>query len=421
MFIKLSPYLIALLIGLLIGVDREQRGMKGHNAMGVRSFILFALVGAVAGGIMEPMFSLGMLIFATAITLYGYVKTSATVNAKENPLGLTSEIAGMATFALGYFAHTEPFLSLALGALILFILHNKTILHSFVRKHLRPNEIQGASVLILLAIGVVPLMPDTTIDPLHIFNPRRLAVIIVLLAAIQFGGYILSRIFGDRIGFSLSGFLAGLASSTLVFLSYPQLVKEKPANLISVATAAIFSISGSLVLLLVVVSAISWPLIWAVSIPLTTLILVCVALGAILSRRKRSSLEHSVQENPLNLLKAIKLGTLLISFIFAVELTQRFLGTTFTNLVTFLGGLVELTGVVVANANSLENQTITIEIAASAVMIAITASLVSKIAITAVVADGTYRKIMLSITVGLFLLSAGFWALLKFLPATLLK
>jgi hypothetical protein len=63
--IKLSPYLIALAIGLMIGIERERRITKDEQPMGLRSFLLFALLGALAGGINQPFVTLGLLIFAT--------------------------------------------------------------------------------------------------------------------------------------------------------------------------------------------------------------------------------------------------------------------------------------------------------------------------------------------------------------------
>jgi uncharacterized membrane protein YhiD involved in acid resistance len=39
----------ALLIGALIGVEREKRKSEDREGIGLRTFILFALVGAVAG------------------------------------------------------------------------------------------------------------------------------------------------------------------------------------------------------------------------------------------------------------------------------------------------------------------------------------------------------------------------------------
>ncbi len=390
--------------------------------MGVRSFILLALVGAIAGAVGQPMFTLGMVIFAASLTLFGYFRTSALKNdEKSNPLGLTTEIAAMATFGLGYFTQSEPFLSLALAAIILFILNNKTLVHTFVRTYLQPQEIQGGSVLLLLAVGVVPLIPDQTIDPLHIFNPHRLAMIIVLLAGIQFVGYIATRVFGDRIGLPVTGFFAGLASSTAVFVAYQQIAKNKPESIYSIASAAVFAVTASLFLIVAAVGAISWPLILGVSIPLGSLILISSLVGFYLAFKAEGTTIQTEPRNPLNLWSAIKLGLFLTVLLFVVDLTNRYLGIVFAQAVNFLAGLFELQGVIIANANLLANNGIALDGAVSAVLVAIIASMVSKIVITGVLARGTYRLLMLAIVFGLLIVSIVFWVLIRLMPALILE
>lgn len=327
----------------------------------------------------------------------------------------------MATFVLGYFTHSEPFVSLALGVIVLFILHNKSLFHKFVRSHLRPNEIQSGSVLLLLAVGVVPLIPNYTIDPLNIFNPRKLAMIVVILATIQFGGYVAVRIFGDRIGLPLAGFLAGFASSTAVYLSYPRIAKEKPAHTAAIVGAAVFSITGTLTLLIIVVGVISWQLIVAISIPLFSTIIISAVIGTIFSIRNRVSSSESTQENPINLMRAIKLGVFLTSMIFLVQLVEYYFGLAFTSVLTFLGGLFEMHGVVIASASMLDSESISLSVAASTAMLAVIASMVSKVFITAFMSQGVYRKMMLPIVIGLFAFTAGSWLLMQFVPAMVIK
>lgn len=408
-------------IGLMIGVERERRNVKGQQPMGVRSFLLFALVGAIASGINQPLVALGLVIFAATATLIGYVRSSHLATESVRSVGLTTEIAAMATFGLGYLANFEPLLSLSLGLIMLLVLLNKTFLHTITRKRLRPDELEAAAILLLLAVGVIPLIPDHTIDPFEIFNPRRLGVIIALIAGIQFAGYAASRIFGHRIGMPLSGFLAGTISSTAAFLSYPRLAKSRPASSLSIASAATFAVTATLCQLVVLLSAISWPLVIALILPLAAIIIISAILGIILSLKNGATTEKEERENPLSIYRAIRIGVLLTALVFIVDLTERFLGEAMTDVVSFLGALFELHGVAIASANMLENQTITIEMAANTVLVAMVASMVSKVALTVFFAEGVYRRIMLSIMSGLLGLSIAFWVLVKFVPVILVR
>ncbi len=422
LFEKISPYFIAMVIGLVIGVERERQRLNSVQAMGVRSFLLISLLGAIAAGIDKAAIGLAIALFAAAAILLGYFKTSKAALASGRPdIGMTSEIAAMATFGLGYLAHFEPLLSLALGVIMLSALHHKTMLHSFIEKRITAHEIQAAVILLLLSFGVIPLIPQGFVDPWNIFNLRRLAIIISVIAAIQFLGYVASRIFGSRLGFSFAGLLGGLVSSTAVFISHAELATTKPKFYLSTASAAMFSLVATLCQLIIVVAVMSWPLMIAISIPVAIILTAATAIAFSFYAKAAPGSEPKIQHNPLNLWSAIKLGSLLSAIIIVLELTQRFLGELSAQILTFLGGLFELQGVVIARTNMFENNSITLQAAAETVLIAIFASMVSKIGITAFLGRGSYRIIVLSSICGLALLSAGSWLLVKWVPAVLIS
>lgn len=410
-----------MLVGLLVGIEREGSINRGAKTMGVRSFLLLSLMGAIAGGIEQPLVALGLTIFAAAIVLISYVVSTNSSAPQQKPMGITTEIAAMATFSLGYFSHAEPILCLVLGVCMVLFLHNKTLLHTFIRKNLRPDEIQAAAVLILLSVGVIPLIPNRTIDPFHIFNPFRLALIIALIGGIQFTGYALSRIFGDRIGLPLAGFLAGNISSTAAFASYPKLAKSRPENYITIASAAVFAITAMLIQVFILVAPVSLALLLALSIPLGIILAISVSIGIVLARKQGLHSAHVVHTNPLNLPGAIKLGVLLTALMFIVDLSERFFGEFLSKVISFIAALFELHGVVIGNANMVANNNVDLISAAHTIVLAIAATMVSKIALTAFLGAGPYRKLMLSILTGLFLLTMGMWLLVKFFPVLLLE
>lgn len=416
LLVKISPYLIAMLIGLLIGIERERRASGGHKTMGVRSFLLFSLTGALAGNIAAPLVTFALAAFAVLASLLGYWQ-ALRIRPAGQSLSMATEIAAVLTFALGYFANFEPLLSLALGVIMLLFLHNETVLHSFIKKHLYPEEIQAAATLLLLTVGVIPIIPDRAIDPWNILNLRKLAVIIALIAGIQFGSYLLSRIFGHRLGTPLSGFLAGLVSSTAVFISHPRLAKSSPKNRLSIVTSAIFATSASLIQVLILIAAISLPLFVALLLPIVVMAAFTIGIGIIFHLKQNGPyIEHGPHKNPLNILSAIKLGSLIASFVIIIDLVDRFLGDVSAQFAAFLGALFDLHSVSIASAHLFENKTVSLITAAQTVLLAILASMLPKIALTAFLSDRQYRSLMLPITVIFLALSLIAWALAVFWP-----
>lgn len=421
MLIKLSPYLIALLIGFLIGVERERRQLEVKSAMGLRSFMAMALGGAIAGGVNQPLIAVGLLLFSALATVIGYVRSSRINASLKKSVGITTELAAMVVFGLAFMAHQEPFLSLVLGVFLLLFLHNKTVLHTFVRTYLSPEEIQGAGVLLLLAIGLLPLLPNQTIDPFGLFNPYSLGLIISLLAGMQFMGYIAVRIFGDQIGIPLSGFFAGIISSTAAFMNLARQAKEQPELSMHFVSAGAFATMGAISKLFLIVCVVSWRMALALFIPMGSIIVVSAAIGIICARNHLMSSHTMTHANPLELTQAVKFGAMLTSLIIIVTLTERHLGPAFTQVITFLAGLGDLDGVTMASASMLEQNMVTTKYAAATAMNAIIASMVSKLLITLFMAKGRYQKLSFLVVLIMTTVSIAMFVLIYAFPAIMLS
>ena len=117
-------FAIALAIGALIGVEREmrktQRGV--HEVGGIRTFVLFSLIGAVAAWLSRQMTSAWPLAFAilgvSVMISVSYAVLHRRVSAADEDAGLTTETAAVATTLLGALAlYGHPEIAGALGIL----------------------------------------------------------------------------------------------------------------------------------------------------------------------------------------------------------------------------------------------------------------------------------------------------------------
>src|SRR5580658_357319 len=95
------PFAIALMIGLLIGIERERSHPKGSQAMGVRTFVLLSLLGTLAAWVHETGLTITISVFALAAILAGYFRSTAK---QEVDFGLTTEFSGAVVYILGYIA-----------------------------------------------------------------------------------------------------------------------------------------------------------------------------------------------------------------------------------------------------------------------------------------------------------------------------
>lgn len=267
---KLQPFAIALAIGLLIGIERERSHPPGYQALGLRTFVLLSLLGAMAARLANPWIAVSITFFVGAAVIAGYLRSSRK-QIKHPDVGITTEVAAVVTYALGFLAFTEPFITLLLGVIVLIVLMARTRLHKFSRTQLRPQELQATAILLVLALGILPFLPDKTIDPWNLFNPLRFGLLVLIIALLQFAAYAGIRMFGASKGILLSGFLAGFVSSTAATATLSQQAKKRKTPTLPTATALILATVAMFLEILVVITIISPHLLIMAGYPRTIL------------------------------------------------------------------------------------------------------------------------------------------------------
>ncbi len=402
---KLLPFLIAGALGLAIGIERERRH-QDIRSMGARTFILLGILGALTGIIENALLQASICFFTGSAIVAGYIRASADIaHHKKVDIGLTTEIAGGATFVLGYLAHVDALLSAILGLLVLIILLSRQTLHRFSKEQLRPNEIQAAVILFVLLLGVLPLVPENLTGPWGLFNVKQIVIIVSAIAGVQFLSYVGVRIFGDKVGMPLAGFLGGFVSSTAVFLSLPALVKKDKALAYSVASAGMFASVSTFLFLFFVVAVLSVGVFLSILPILLPSMVMGSAVGLFLAKYQAKESVFPVLKNPLSIRSAIRLGLLLAAIMAALALIQKFLGVPGLKVASFLSGFGELHAVSISTTSLYNASKISEEIARNCILLAALASMLSKLIITWILSRERYAWV---VTAGMLLMIVAF-------------
>lgn len=376
MFHQFEPYLLSFLIGLLIGIDRERSLPPGMKGMGVRTFILLALLGAIAAAITDPNLSLVISMFVLlAILLNYYTERSAP---HPNTLGLTTGLAGGIVYCLGYLTHTQVNLSAVLGGTLLLILLGRKWLHDFAKEKLKPHEIRAAATLLVIALCVLIFLPDKTFDPWHLFNPKRFGLLIAIIASIQFSGYVAIRIFGHHLGLIFMGFFGGLVSSTAVFATLPRYVVNHPEQLRPALAAGLLALLGMLVELCILVAAAAPKLFLNVAPSIFAMMAVCIIIVMSIYKKESTKQKLTTPPNPLDLKSITYLSLMISGMIVIVAIAKHFLGLEGVRMISFLGGLFEIHGVSLANSALFMSGKLGLIEARNALYLAIGASYITK-------------------------------------------
>lgn len=403
MFQQFEPYLLAFLIGLLIGIDRERSLPPGMKGLGVRTFILISMLGSIAAAIAEVNITLIITVFVLSAILLNYYTVRAKL--KSSTIGLTSGLAAGAVYCLGYLTHTQPAISAGVGGAILIILLGRKWLHEFAKEKLQPNEVRAAATMVIIVLCVLVFLPNYTIDPWSLFNPQRFGMLVAIIAAMQFTGYVAIRVFGNQLGVMLMGFFGGLVSSTAVFATLPRFVKNHPDRVRSAAAAGLLATVGMLIELMILIIAAAPQLLLTIVPPIAAMLAVGILSALILYKNDKPDKELSTPKNPLDFKSITYISLMIGGMIIIVAAAKQFVGTEGVQIISFLGGLFELHGVSLATATLYTSGKLLLSDARAALLLALAASFVTKFILLWSIARNQFAVI--TSTFLLFMMAAG--------------
>lgn len=376
-------------IGLLFGIERgwqEREASDGSRTAGIRTFTLIGVLGGIWASMMPvlgpvPLSAAGAAL-AGAFTLFYWSEMSA-----RQEYSVTSVVAAMVTFALGALAVVgSSTIAAAVAVACVGLLAARQQMHEFVRKLTWP-ELRSGVLLLAMSFVALPVLPDRTIDPWGAFNPHDLWLMTVLIAAVSFLGYAAVRLMGERRGLLLSSAAGALVSSTTVTLNNARLARQAGSERDGVLAVAIcIAWIVSVLRMTAVAAAVNMMML----LPLLLPVLAGVAmLGlAILYFQRLAGIDqttapHSLQ-NPLDLAYVFRFGALLALVTVLANLASATFGAGGLLGLAGVSGFVDVDPITLSVSRSARDTTMVRE-AASAILLAAAANMVTKMALTVAV------------------------------------
>jgi uncharacterized membrane protein (DUF4010 family) len=380
-------------IGLAIGLEREHSDLTQDEAsgkpadkptdkdrevgLGVRTFGLIALVGwtlAVLGDANSLIQPIGMLA-VTGLLAAQFVLAVRTTGR----FGATTEIAAIAVLIIGGLVHTDRRLAVVLGLATALLLVSKPWVRRQVVR-LRHVEVASTIQLAVLVAIVLPLLPTEPVDPWGAVPPRKVGLFVVLIAGVEYVGYIATRWLGANRGAAITGLVGGLASSTAVTVSMARSARDaktvRPTQLATLLANVVMCAR------IAVVTAVLAPALTALlAIPLGAMALVLIVAALITwihDRREPTNVEALELKNPFSLLPALTLGAVLCGVLLASKLATAYLGPKGFLLAAAASGLADVDAISLAASRGVTTQTLSVEVAALAVVVAAAANACAK-------------------------------------------
>jgi uncharacterized membrane protein (DUF4010 family) len=350
-------------VGLLVGLEREQtKDERGGSQLGgIRTYPIFAIIGAVAT-LLEPAsmwFPLIALLGVFALVALSY----AADLKRDADHGMTTEVSVIAVYLLGALAASrgvfEPMsdrliLVAGLGVILTFLLGSKPWFHRFAARV--PREDFYASLkFLIVAVIVLPLLPDRDLGPLAAINPRVLGLLVVTISGLSFVGYVAMKFYGAKRGILVGGAFGGLVSSTATTLSFATRTRDNPA----LAPVAAGGIAIAWVIMLgrvaVLVALIDPPLLTTLAVPLGAMVAASL-IGLALTFHRVADGSHAelALANPFALGSAIKVTLVFGLVLLASKAAVEYAGSQGLYLAAALGGTTDVDAVTLSSARLAE-------------------------------------------------------------------
>lgn len=371
---------IAFGLGLLVGLQRQK---TDNHMAGVRTFTLISILGVMAGFLTREfdnafiLPTLGLCI-AAMLMMANYIKIKKLDQAD---IGQTTEVAALLMFAIGaYLVVGSQLVGVIVGATMAVLLYIKEHLHDWIEK-MSNKDLSAIMTLAGISLIILPILPDKTIGPLDVINPKNIWLMVTLIVGISVVGYFIYKFVGKKVGIISNGILGGLISSTATTVSYARKAKEQK----SISKLAVFIITTasmvSLIRVVIEVAVVVPEKLHMMILPLVAEIVVIALLSIglfYLINKETKGDEMPEPENPAQLKSAIIFGLLYGFILLLVAFTKKHFGNEGLYIVAIISGLTDVDAITLSLSQMIKGERLQTDFGWKLILLASISNLVFK-------------------------------------------
>lgn len=354
---SVTSLLLALSIGLLIGLERGWRQRSEHEGgriAGVRTFALLGLGGGLAGLAASSVSVWLAVVGLGAMAIALLLAHRARLNEPDDNVSATNVIVGILTMMIGLAATTGyPREAMIAGGLAALLLSMREQLHGWLRT-LSERDIRAVAQYGAITLVMLPLLPDRAMGPYGALNPRMLWLVVVFVTGLSFAGYWASKKFGHTRGTIIAAAIGATYSSTAVTMELARRIREPDADQPTLR-AAIAAATAIMPLRVILLCAVILPggipgLLSGIGAAL--LFALAYALAAI-SRADRQSKDGGLvpDRNPFDFWPAVGFAVLVAAVILLSHWTIDRIGDRGADIVIGVTGFYDVDAAIIAAAS----------------------------------------------------------------------
>ncbi len=373
-------FLLAIGVGLTIGVERTVNLKDDWKMAGMRDFIMVAGLSFVSSLFFDQTPLAWILAFATVILFTLSIFIIRNVKATDKTLGMTTLLAMPFTFLVASLPNFGAPLWIVATVVfaILLILGLKVRFYQFART-IEKHEIIDFAILIGIAISITPLIPPDAKLPIPLINYiagefsvtyhyvmlAALWKVVVMVSLMSFVAHFVTKYTSGKNGLAIASFLGGLVSSLATIMMLLRHENEAPPGGVAVATRTlsrrelflgyVAANTGAVVRVIIVLRvALGEQLFAQFTFPLASAAVLfgCLTLYAF------SSIEGDIKpvrmsRRPLPLTFIFKFSGILAALIIVMTMVTHYLGQEAFILASFLSGMISSAAAAVSVASNM--------------------------------------------------------------------
>jgi uncharacterized membrane protein (DUF4010 family) len=391
---ELAGLVIAALGGAAVGLERQWSGhAEGPAARfaGIRTFTMLGAVGGFTGwlwtaGVTVP----AVLLLAGAVAIVA----AAYAAGSRQDIDATTEVVALVVLAAGVLAGIGS-IRLASGviAVTTLLLVEKSRLHALVRR-IDDVGLQSAVRFGVMALVVLPLLPEGPYGPLGGVRPRELWALVLFFSGLSFAGYIARRVVGPGHGYLLTGLLGGLVSSTNVTFTFARTSRMDPSIDRALAFGAVAANAMLYPRVLVATAILNSSVVGPLAVYLAPPAVVAAIAAALGMRRTGAdvALNESAQQNPLQLIAALQMAVLFQAVLMLVYAARRFWGAAGVLTTAAVLGLTDVDALTLSMTRGVA-EALSPAVAAAAIAIGVLTNTGMKLGLAAVLGSWKFKVI----------------------------
>lgn len=379
-FILLISLGLGVLMGLRRELDAQGKNEKDRSFMGVRTAIIFTLLGTLST-LFPVLPSFPLVVFCGAFILITVAYANGAFMKKR--VGLTSELSALAMVFVGILVGYEQFIPAIFLTIIIMVLKEFRLeLHKFIST-LSVPETRGALQLLIFSGAVLPFLPTEPIDPWGIVVPFNIWLLVIFISGINFIGYFLIKVIGEKAGTFITAVLGALVSSTAVTISMAEqsLNKKISHNLLAAGIMVAIAVMNLRVLLEILVAGTEETRTVFLLVPLVMALVAFIFAFFLLKKttKKKVSTAEVEIKSPFELWPSIKFGILFVLVLAAIALGKRYFGDAGVFVAAGLSGVADVDAVVLSSMEAVRAGELSVQTAQTAVFIGIIMNTIIKL------------------------------------------